>query len=377
MQTSVSIEFGILGPLQLLVDGAPVGLGGAKQQVLLAALLMEPRRVVSVDRLVEWVWGDDDDHHATLHVYVSNLRRVLAPLGERLGRPLIETRRPGYLIEVGPDELDALRFEQGRVRGEQALHAGEWHEAVAALREALGLWRGEPLAGLPIEGVARRDVTRLEVARWTTIEQLFEAELELGRHQEVVNELRGWVSEAPLNERLRALLMLALYRCGWQADALSAYHEGRDLLVEELGIDPSRELRDLEGRILAQDPTLDVAAPASSRMVPLDATVLRTSVMTQDAHVTIDGKVVALRKGVTTIGRLPDRDLVVLDPGASRVHAEIRLTTDGYRLVDADSANGTVIDGQRVRDHLLCDGDVIRIGDAVITFSFGPAPDST
>jgi hypothetical protein len=214
-----------------------------------------------------------------------------------------------------------------------------------------------------------REVTRLDVARWTTIEQLFEAELALGRHQEVVNELRGWVSDAPLNERLRGLLMLALYRCGWQAEALAAYREGRELLVDELGIDPSKELRDLEGQILAQDPVLDVVAPTGgSRMPPVDATVLRTSVVTGGGYLTMDGMVVPLTKSVTTIGRLPDRDLVVLDPGASRVHAEVRRTPDGFRLIDPGSANGTIVGTERVRDHLLADGD------ARITFSVAMPP---
>ncbi len=370
---TVNVEFRILGPLEVIVDGAPIKLGGAKQQLVLASLLIEPNRVVSVDRLIEWVWNDDvPERNATLQVYVSNLRRLLSPIGEALGREIVTTRRPGYSIEIGDGELDAIEFERLRLAGEQALRSGAPHEAAPALRAALALWRGDPLAGLPLEGVAQHEVTRLEVARSTVIEQLGEAEVTLGHHQDVVNDLSAWVLDASLNERLRGLLMLALYRCGRQADALATYKEGRERLVEELGIDPSKELRDLENRILAQDPSLDwVPEPTLTRMPPVDATILRSSVLAQDAYVTIDGATVVLDKAVTTIGRLPDRDLVVLDAGASRVHAEIHLTPDGFRLVDAGSGNGTVIDGERVRERLLDDGDVIRIGSTEITFRTG------
>ena len=369
----MTVEFRILGPLEVMVSGESIKLGGGKQQLVLAALLIEPNRVVSVERLIDWVWSDDvPERNATLQVYVSNLRRLLAPVGEALGRTLVTTRRPGYSIEVSPDELDSLRFEQLRRAGEQSLAAGAPHETVTSLRAALALWRGETLAGLPLEGVAQHEATRLNVARITAIEQLGEAELSLGRHQEVVNELRAWVSDSPLNERLRGLLMVALYRCGWQADALAAYREGRELLVDELGIDPSKDLRDLENQILAQDPVLDwLPSPTLTVMPVADATVLRSSIVARSAYLTMDGINVTLDKGVTTIGRLPDRDLVILDAGASRVHAEIHLTPDGFVLIDAGSGNGTQISGERIRERLLGDGDVIQIGATEILFRLG------
>ncbi len=368
-----SVEFRVLGPLELVVDHQPVKLGGAKQQLVLAALLLEPNRVVSVDRLVEWVWADENpERTSTLQVYVSNLRRLLAPVVDARGRALVVTQRPGYSVQVEPAELDSLRFDELRRAGEESLRSGAPAPATARFREALSLWRGEPLAGLPLEGVAQGEVSRLRVARATTIEQLGEAELELGRHQEVVNELRGWVSEDPLNERLRGLLMLALYRCGWQAEALAAYQEGRDLLVEQLGIDPSKELRDLEGRILDQDPTLDHRVDGPRSRAVGSVTVVRSSVLATSAHLRMGDVLVGLDRAVTTLGRLPDRDVVVLDQGASRVHAEVRATAQGYLLVDAGSANGTVVDGKRVREHLLSNGDVIRIGDTAIEFRLGP-----
>jgi SARP family transcriptional regulator, regulator of embCAB operon len=170
--------------------------------------------------------------------------------------------------------------------------------------------------------------------------------------------------------------MLALYRCGRQAEALATYTEGRELLVEQLGIDPSKDLRDLEQRILDQDPILDVVGrPARAREVPVGSTVLRSSVIAAPAHVLIGDESFALARGVTTIGRLPDRDIVLTDPGASRAHGEIRSTPDGFVLVDTASANGTHVGGVRIREHRLGDGDVIRIGDTELVFVVGaPLP---
>jgi DNA-binding SARP family transcriptional activator len=370
----VTLEFRILGPLDVVADGVSLKLGGAKQQVVLAALLHEPNRVVSVDRLIEWVWSDElAERNATLQVYVSNLRRLLAPLGAADERTFVVTRRPGYLFQVEPTELDSLHFETLRGDAATALQGGSLEEAAEKLRRALALWRGEPLAGLPLNGVARGELSRLDVARTTVREQLAQIELDLGRHQQVVDELRGWVSEHPLDERLRALLMLALYRCGRQAEALAAYSEGRELLVEQLGIDPSKDLRDLEQRILDQDPALDLARrPVAARPVAVGSTVLRSSVIAAPAHLRTDQETFPLQRGVTTIGRLPDRDVVLTDPGASRTHGEIRSTPDGFVLVDSASANGTHVGGVRVREHRLQDGDVIRIGDTELVFVLGP-----
>ena len=366
----MSVEFCVLGPLAVSVDGETLRLGGAKQQLVLAALLLEPNRVVSVDRLVEWVWNDDAAAHtATLQVYVSNLRRLLAPIATTTGGNPLVTERPGYAMRLADDQLDLSRFEQLRQAGEIAVREERHADAVGPLREALGLWRGEPLAGLPLDLPARGSVSRLEVARATTTEQLAEAELALGHHQQVVNELRGWVSNHPLNERLRGQLMLALYRCGWQAEALATFKEGRDLLVEELGIDPSRELRDLENQVLVQDPALDWVSLRPKRdFATADATVLRSSIAAVHAEVRVGDQVIPVGLGTTTIGRLPDRDVVILDPRASRAHAEIRFGADGYLIVDSGSGNGTTIGGQRIREQLLADGDVIVIGDTEIEF---------
>src|SRR5436309_5789456 len=241
------MEFRILGPLQVLDEGREVRLGGAKQRALLALLLLDPNRVVSRDRLIDELWNTDppDTAATALQVYVSQLRKAL-------GRDLILTQPPGYLVRVSDGELDLDRFEQlvAKARGEESA------EAARLLREALGLWRGAPLAELG-DSFARAERARLEDQRLAALEQRIEAELPLGRHAELVPELEGLVREQPLRERLRGQLMLALYRCGRQADALEVYRTGRRLLDEELGLKPDDELQRLERAILNHDPSLE------------------------------------------------------------------------------------------------------------------------
>jgi SARP family transcriptional regulator, regulator of embCAB operon len=365
-----SLWFAALGPFEAEWDGQPLNLGGAKQQAVLALLVLEANRVVSVDRLLQWVWPDDDESRrsATLQVYVSNLRRLLAPAAEELGRQLIATQRPGYILELTADQSDVLRFEQLCREGEAASREFRPADAVTAFRSALGLWRGELLSGLPVDTADTGAAARLELVRQTVLEQTADAELAAGRHREFLNELQTWVAEHPLDEHLRGHLMVALYRCGRQADALAQYREVRHLLLEELGIDPSRELRDIEGRILAQDPSLDWT-PARRRDVEVGpSTALRSSVVAPHGVLEIGDATVHLDGPVLTIGRLGDRDLVLDDLDVSRQHAEIRRSGTVYRLVDMGSANGTVLNGQRIADHQLADGDEIRLGGVTMTF---------
>ena len=241
------MEFRILGPLQVLAEGRDVPLGGAKQRALLALLLLDPNRVVSRDRLIDELWHADPPETAStaLQVYVSQLRKAL-------GRDLIRTQAPGYVIRVADGELDLHRFEAlvATARAEEPA------EAAGLLREGLALWRGAPLAELG-DSVARAERARLEEQRLAALEQRIEAELALGRHVELVPELEGLVREQPLRERLRGQLMLALYRGGRQADALEVYRSGRRLLGEELGLEPDEELQRLEKAILNHDPSLE------------------------------------------------------------------------------------------------------------------------
>src|SRR4029450_5356828 len=234
------MEFRILARLQVLDEGRELPLGGAKQRAMLALLLLDPNRVVSRYRLIAELWHTDPPETAptALQVYVSQLRKAL-------GRDLILTQPPGYLIRVSDGELDLHRFEW--------LGAAE---AAGLLREGLAVWRGAPLAGLG-DSFARAERARLEEQRLAALEQRITAELPRGRHAELVPELEGLVREQPLRERLRGQLMLALYRCGRQADALEVYRTGRRLLDEELGLKPDDELQRLERAILNHDPSLE------------------------------------------------------------------------------------------------------------------------
>lgn len=254
------MEFHILGPLEVTKDAQPLSLGGPKQRAVLAVLLLHANEVVSVDRLVDEVWGDHPPEGATktLQVYVSNLRKVLEP-GRSGAAPaqVLVTRRPGYLLNVAPEELDSSRFASLVASGRQALASARPGESAELLGQALALWRGPALADLSDEPFALTYMPALEEARVAAWEDRIEADLALGRHSEVVGELEELVAAHPLRERLRGQLMVALYRSGRQAEALRAYQQAREVLVEELGIDPSPALRDLERAVLDQDPALD------------------------------------------------------------------------------------------------------------------------
>ena len=239
----------------------PLPLGGAKQRALLAILLLNANEVVSSDRLIDQLWGEAPPETAPkgLQGYVSGLRKALD-----LARDdeVVVTRPPGYAIQLEAEQLDLSRFERLRAQARAALGAGEAGEACAALREALALWRGPPLADVAYESFAQTEIDRLEELRLAALEERIEADLALGRHGDVVPELEALSRRHPLRERLRGLLMMALYRSGRQAEALEVYREGRRGLTEELGIEPGRELRELERAILTQDASLDVVLPS-------------------------------------------------------------------------------------------------------------------
>jgi DNA-binding SARP family transcriptional activator len=260
------VEFRVLGPLEARDNDEPLALGGGKQRALLAILLLHANEVVSSDRLIDELWGAETPKTAakSLQVLVSQLRKVLEPdraSGES-GRLLV-TRSPGYLLQVEAKQLDFERFQRLASEGHQALAASDPARAARALREALGFWRGPPLADLGYADFAQREISRLEELRLAALEDRIAADLECGRHAEVIGELEKLVAEEPLRERPRAQLMLALYRSGRQAEALDAYGTARRALVEELGIEPGRELRELQAAILEQDPALDLQRAAA------------------------------------------------------------------------------------------------------------------
>ena len=268
------MEFRILGPLEVWEGGRQIEVVGTRQRALLAILLTRANQVVSRDRLVDELFDEESRETADglVRVYVSRLRKALAATGEHTSR--VVTRTPGYLLRVESGELDLQRFEQLAEEGRQALRAGDPDVAVAMLSEALGLWRGSPLADFAYRPFAQAEIGRLEELRLATIEDRIEADLALGRHSAVVSELEKLVAEHPLREQLRARLMLALYRAGRQADALAVYQATRQVLVEQLGLEPSAELQQLEKAILRHDPSLDLAPGQRPLAAPAPAIVV-------------------------------------------------------------------------------------------------------
>jgi DNA-binding SARP family transcriptional activator/streptogramin lyase len=257
------MEFRILGPLEVDDGGRNVPLGGSKQRALLALLLLHANRVVPRDRLIDELWetAPPETARTALQVHVSQLRKAL-------GREAIVTRAPGYVIQVGPEQLDLERFE----RLVATANGSDASQAAGTLREALALWRGPPLADIG-DSVARPQRAQLEEQRLLALEQRIDADLDLRLQARLVPELEALVREHPLRERFRGQLMLALYRCGRQAEALDAYQRGRRLLSDDLGLEPGDQLKQLEKAILEQDPSL--AVPEASLGAPAAAPVAR------------------------------------------------------------------------------------------------------
>ena len=250
------MEFRILGPLEAWDEGSEVPLGGPKPRALLAVLLLHANEVLSADRLIDELWGEDspEDAAAALRVNVSRLRKALP-------QDVLTTRSPGYVLRVEPDALDLHRFERLVDEARSVLARGLAADGSERLREALSLWRGPALVDFAYESFAQGAIARLEEIRLAAIELRIDADLALGRHAELVGELEELVAQHPLRERLRRCLMIALYRSGRQAEALDAYQDARRALVDGLGIEPGAELKELEQAILRHDPLLDLREP--------------------------------------------------------------------------------------------------------------------
>ena len=251
------MEFRILGPVEALHEGRPISLGGTKQRALFALLLLARGRPVSFERLIEAVWDGipPDTAQKSVQVYVSRLRKVL-------GEERIVTRDRGYVLVVAPGELDLDRFEA--LLAEASSMAPS--DAAVTLRAALALFRGHALDDLALEPWAQPEIAIIEERRVLALEKRIQADLELGRHRDVISELERLVAAHPYREHLLGHLMAALYRSGRQADALEAYRRGAGRLRQELGLEPSRSLVDLEQQLLRQDPALDREEPAAVRV---------------------------------------------------------------------------------------------------------------
>ncbi|MEA2143745.1 MAG: hypothetical protein QOI64_2175, partial [Solirubrobacteraceae bacterium] len=252
------MEFLILGPLEVRNEHGNVALGGLKPRAVMAVLLLHANEAVSADRLALALWGEDAAPAAvkTVQVHVSRLRKALGD-PER-----IATTPVGYRLRVEPGELDADRFELLVEEGRRALAAGEAARATGLLRQALGLWRGPALDDLAYEPFAQVEIARLEEQRQAALEARMDADLAAGRHDELAGELQRLLAAHPTRERLVAQLMLALYRCGRQSEALEAYQSARRALLDEVGVQPGPELDRLQEAILHHDPSLELAVVA-------------------------------------------------------------------------------------------------------------------
>jgi DNA-binding SARP family transcriptional activator len=262
------VEIRILGPLELW-DAERVPLGGVRQRGVLAALLVHPNEVVSTERLVDDLWGESPPRTAAkmIHNSTSQLRRVLGDgtVGQPKGIELL-TRSGGYMLRIDPERLDSFRFERSIEDGRNSLHDGDVRAASETLRQALALWRGEPFADLPDAAFLRAERVRLDDLRIAALEYRIEADLALGRHLELIGELEALVAREPLTESFRAYLMLALYRGGRQTEALGVYKAAREMLADELGLEPGPRLQRLERAILQHEPSLgaELRIPAAA-----------------------------------------------------------------------------------------------------------------
>jgi DNA-binding SARP family transcriptional activator len=324
------MEYRILGPLELADAQVEVGVTGARQRALLALLLIHRNEVVSSERIIDALWGATPPPSAVkaLHNAVSQVRRSLASDGDG---PL-RTERAGYVLLVAPGELDADRFEGLVDTARRSLAAGDAAPAAQQLREALALWRGPALADLAYEAFAQPEIARLEELRLVALEERVDADLALGRHDELTAELEAEIARHPLRERLRAQQMLALYRAGRQAEALEAFQEARGLLVEELGIEPGPALRQRHEAILRQDPALDAARapprlergdagrsaePSRGRVALLAGGVLLAAAVAAALVVTREDD----RPAAAGLGSVAGNSLVAIDPRTGRVVA--------------------------------------------------------
>jgi DNA-binding SARP family transcriptional activator/streptogramin lyase len=348
------VKFRVLGPLSVVDDGEELALGAAKQRTLLALLLLHRNKPVASEQLIDWLWAGQPPAAAakSLQMYVSGLRKAL-------GASRLETRGRAYLLRVEPGELDLEQFEHLV----ESADGQEPRQEAELLRQALALYRGEPLPELRYEQVAQSELARLEELRLQALEQRIDADLACGRDRAVLPELEAVVSASPLRERLRAQLMLALYRCGRQADALACYQQGRDLLDDQLGLEPGPELKDLERRILEHDPEL---APARRPIRRRPKTTPRRLLVLLAGGIVLLGAAAAAFATVETAGKsppsaasgtdpVPGNELVGVDPRTGRVSTHLSLPDSPYKLASGqlvwvgndDSGTVSAIDPSR------------------------------
>ena len=362
---SPGLSFDLLGPLQVCVDGGPRALGGPKHRAILAFLLINRNRVVSMDSLASAVWEDDPPPAivSSVHVAISALRRALSRPGHE---PVLETYPPGYRLSVSDDAYDLARFSRHRVDGIRHFEAGQYDSAAADLSTALDVWRGPVLSDLSRFQFVADFAAAVEEERLVVLQLRIDVELRAGRAEAVLSELTELTAQYPLREHFWGQLATALYRLDRQADALACLRRLRDVLDQELGINPSQAIQDLELQILRQEQTLRPPVPREPPQ--LGATVDARASFAVAELVSSWGAVFPVLTTGVRIGRTPESDVVIADDRVSRDHATIRVDQGGLVLMDLKSRNGTYLNGRRLEHAApLQDGDMIGIGRVSLT----------
>lgn len=366
------LGLGLLGPLEMSVDGTPVALGTPKQRAVLAMLLMNRNSPVGVDRLISALWDDEPPSgaRASIHSYVSNLRKLLGNTGID-PRGMLAAAPPGYRLNIAESAYDLGRFIAERTAGVRAAATGKFEEASRHLTAALAQWRGPVLEDLREFGFVDTFATSLVEEKILVHGAKAEAEIACGRASTVITELEALTAEHPYREPLWAQLITAYYLSDRQSDALAAYRRVKTTLADELGIDPGPTLRSLNEQVLRQE-LLDVKRSAKTAAVDT-VTVLEQHTMVSGQQAVaylhdVSGRSWPLRAVATRIGRLSDNDIVLDGLKVSRHHAVIVDTGASFMINDL-SSNGVHVQHERIRSAAtLRDGDHVRICDHEFTF---------
>lgn len=371
------VGFGVLGPLEMSVDGALVPVRTPKQRAVLAMLVINRNRPVGTDSLINAVWEESapPGARASLHSYVSNLRKLLDSVGVDSGRVLVSAP-PGYRLSVPDADCDLGRFIIEKNVSVQAAAAGNFEQASRHMSAALAEWRGPVLEDLRDFEFVNAYATALVEDKVTAHSARAEAEIACGRASAVISELESLTAEHPYREPLWAQLITAYYAAERQSEALDAYQRLKATLAEDLGIDPGPTVRALHEKILRQE-SLDVKKAAKTTAVhQVNDIDMRTAVNATSAVATLrspSGRAYPLLATATRIGRLSDNDIVLDDNNVSRHHAVIIDTGTSFVITDLRSANGIDVRGERIRGTAtLGDGDAIRICDHEFTFEIEP-----
>jgi DNA-binding SARP family transcriptional activator len=374
---SDQVGFGVLGPLEMTVGGTPVSLGSRKQRAVLAMLVINRNRVVGSEALIDAVWGQRarQEARASLHSYVSNLRRLLKSAGVD-GRTMLAAVPPGYRLSVSDIDCDIGRFVIEKTAGIRAGTAGQFELASRHLSAGLAEWRGRVLEDLPDYQFVASFAAALIEDKVNVHTAWAEAEIACGRGNAVIGELEGLTTEHPYREPLWAQLIIAYYIAERQSDALDAYGRLKTALAEDLGIQPGPTIRALHERILRQE-VLDVRRAALTAASAAASTLDRRTTATGRTAVArlraLSGQSYPMTGAATRIGRLVGNDVVLDDAEVSRHHAVVSDTGTSFVITDLRSANGVYVQGRRIRGSVvLADCDRIRICGHEFVFEIPP-----